>query len=137
MNYVLSVVRPPEGGAAHGKATVYEPLPERKNLHLLAYRALREANPSMDMDMASRYAWQIVRKDIGFVAVESSTGLRFRIDDADTPPNVCPCCGLLVAPEDAMFAGDPKTECAGCYPWHRTDAKCQPQNTAHPTEETG
>lgn len=82
--FVLSIVQPPEGEARYGKVTVFDPLPERKNLHTLAYRALRERNPHMDSGMASRYAEQIARKGIGEEVVEASTGLRFRIDLAET-----------------------------------------------------
>jgi hypothetical protein len=130
--YVLVFTLPPVNGAAFGKAAVFDPCPERRNLHTLAYRALRKHNPHMDMGTASRYAEQITRKDTGTECVETSTGITFRIDTEDKAPNACPCCGRLVKWGDHAFAGSDDAYCDGCYTWG-DDAKisCDPNHTAH------
>lgn len=133
--FVLSYVLPPADGAAFGKATVFDPLPERKNLHTLAYRALTRSNPHMDLGMASRYAEQIMRKDTGTECVEASTGITFRIDHEDRAPNACPCCGRLVKWGDHVFAGSDDAYCLGCYTWDRNTPQCLPENSAHSANE--
>ncbi|MFE0472630.1 hypothetical protein ACFW2V_13545 [Streptomyces sp. NPDC058947] len=132
--FVLTVIQPPEGVAKYGKATVFQPCPERKNLHTLAYRALRERNPHMDLGTASRYAEQIVRKPFGQEVVEASTGLLFRIDRAEEAPHPCPCedgCGRLVLPTDHLYADAEDAYCPGCFTWDRNVPACLPENSAH------
>lgn len=134
--YVISYVQPPKDGAAFGKATVSDPLPERQNLHTVAYWALRKCDPCMHPDVVNRYAKQIMRKDLGVESVEASTGLIFRIDDADNPPNVCPCCGRLNKPGEDAFAGVEDAYCLGCFTWKRGMTACLPANTAHSENES-
>lgn len=137
MSFVLSVIRPPEGEAKYGKATVFESFPERRNLHILAYQALRDSNPYMPLGEASRYATQIISKDCGSEVVESSTGLHFRIDSAEDAPHACPCgegeCGRLVLPSDHPYAHAEDAYCTGCFTWDRNTAACLPVNSAHST----
>lgn len=135
MSYVLSIIQPPEGGAAYGKALVSVPRSDRELVALFAVAQLTlEGVPRTD---AALFALGLLEESerLGTEVTHTGTGLTFRIDDADTPPNVCPCCSRLVKPEDAMFAGMDDTLCDGCYTWHRTTPQCLPANTAHPTKE--
>lgn len=132
MSYVLSVIRPPVAPAAFGEATVTEEVIEVQHAGDVAGDILIR----MDVPVmaARRFGNDLAQLGTAVVKVHEASGWGFRIDPADTPPNSCPCCGRLVAPEDAMFAGEDDTLCDGCYTWHRTTPQCLPTNTAH-TEE--
>ncbi|MCP9209570.1 hypothetical protein [Streptomyces cucumeris] len=131
MSFVLSVIQPPEGEARYGKATVSTPVPERKNLHTIAYWAMRKHSPHMHPDEISRYAGQIANKKTGEVAVEASTGLAFRVDEEEDAPHACPCCERLVLPEDHAHASAEDAYCLGCFTWDRNTEQCLPGNSAH------
>jgi hypothetical protein len=133
MHYVLSMVHPPENGAAFGKATVFEPTPLKETA---AFEAARLLGDIVELDLVplAVFSHQLKVKNTGTDILHEESGVTFRIDPADTPPNRCPCCGRLVKPEDSAFAGEDDTLCDGCYPWHRTTPQCLPENSAH-TEE--
>jgi hypothetical protein len=118
MNYVLSVVRPPEGGAAFGTATVLDPVHD-----------------------FGAFATALTHELTGTERVHTGTGLTFRIDHADRAPNACGCCGRLVLPSDHALAGSDDAHCLGCYTWSSNNIGCDPHHTAHPNpwkqESTG
>jgi hypothetical protein len=132
VSYVLSVIQPPVAPAAFGQATVSEPV--------IGEQHAADAAGDVLIDMGVRtlearsFSIALAHELTGTLRTHTGTAVSFRIDSASTPPNVCPCCGRLVAPEDAMFAGEDDTLCDGCYTWHRTTPQCLPANTAH-TEE--
>lgn len=132
MSYVLAIVMPPVAPAAFGQATITEEVISADHAADVAGDVLiRMEVPTMT---ARRFGTELAQLGTGTTKQHPGTGVSFRIDPASTPPNVCPCCGRLVAPEDAMFAGEDDTLCDGCYTWHRTTPQCLPANTAH-TEE--
>lgn len=132
MSYVLSVIHPPVAPAAFGKATLTEAVSEVQHAGDVAGDILIR----MDVPVmaARQFGNDLARLGTAVIKTHEPSGFGFRIDPADTPPNACPCCGRLVAPEDAMFAGEDDTLCDGCYTWARTTPQCLPANTAH-TEE--
>lgn len=132
MNYVLSVVRPPVAPAAYGTAELYEPMTHKQYTADLAGDLL--IGMRVRTLEARTFTIALANEPTGTEHAHTGTGLTFRIDPADIPPNVCPCCARLVKPEDGMFAGMDDTLCDGCYTWHRTTPQCLPANTAH-TEE--
>jgi hypothetical protein len=134
--YVLSYVQPPKDGAAFGKAVVLDPRKHTSHTAVQVSAVLREHNPHMTRSEADRYGLQIARKDLRVESVESSTGLRFRIDSEDRAPNVCPCCGRLVDFGDHVLAGSDDAYCLGCFTWKRGMTPCLPENTAHPESES-
>ena len=132
MSYVLSVIHPPIAPAAHGKAVVM-----REEVIEIQHAADTAGDVLIRMDVpvlaARAFGNELAQLGTAALKVHQPTGFAFRIDQAETPPNACPCCGRLVAPEDAMFAGDKDTTCDGCYPYAREFAgpACLPRNTAH------
>lgn len=136
--FVLSVVRPPEGEARYGKATVSDPTPDRGKLFTLTYWALRKRDGWMHPEVANRYAEQVMCADIGQEMVETSTGLRFRTDKAEDAPHVCPCdnCSRLVLPTDHAYASADDAYCLGCFTWDRNIPACLPENSAHAERES-
>ena len=130
MNFVLSVITPPQGAAGYGTATASDPK-SLDDLHTVAYWALRTAAPWMHADELSRYAGQIVSTTSGAEKVESFTGLRFRIDAEEDAPHPCPCCLRLVLPKDYIYADAKDAYCLGCVAWKRDIPACLAVNTAH------
>lgn len=135
MSFVLSVVQPARGRAGRGTAAVSDPEPDRDALRTAAYQAVQEAAPWAQPDQLSRYAEQIVGREDGVWSVDSSTGLRFRIDKAESAPRVCPCCYGLVLPDDYPYAKPRDSHCRGCVAFGRDTPKCLPMNTAHQPKE--
>lgn len=136
MSYVLSVIHPPVTPAAFGKAEVWPPVGDPSYAAETVVTVLLNAPYHPTITEAREFAHALKRELPGTQRCHTQTGLTFRIDPADTPPNACPCCGRLVAPEDAMFAGEDDTLCDGCYTWYRTTPQCLPANTAHTEEPT-
>lgn len=134
MSYVLSIVHPPVAPAAYGKAVVHAPAPMAETFDQVSAFMTEHFGSLGPVNLPGSLAYQLVNTPTGTAVYDPATSCTFRIDPADTPPNVCPCCGRLVVPEDAMFAGEDDTLCDGCYTWHRTTPQCLPANTAH-TEE--
>lgn len=131
--FVLSYVLPPEEGAAFGKATVFEPVPYlARAAKTQTVQVLTQAG--VPRDEARKFGLSLTLTPTGEHLTHKGTGLVFRIDPADNPPNVCPCCGRLVKPGDHASAGDPDAYCLGCFTWQRNVPACLPENSAH-TEE--
>lgn len=132
MNYVLSIVLPPEGGAAFGKAMVFETVPTIGMISLSGPGYLFNHPEIIDRESA-RLALQMVGS-AGTGSEVTHKGVTFRIDPADRAPNACPCCGRLVLFGDHALAGSDDAYCLGCFTWKRGMTPCLPENTAH-TEE--
>lgn len=131
--FVLSYVLPPEEGAAFGKATVLDPFTSKGRAAIAAGSVvLHEHDSSTDDAVAA--TTHLHEQPTGADWTQPQTGIIFRIDPADTPPNVCSCCGRLVKPGDHALAGDPDAYCLGCFTWKRDIPQCLPENSAH-TEE--
>lgn len=129
--YVLSYVMPPIDGARHGKATVSEVVTQRQFAADIAGDKLISMGESTMV--ARRFALSLAERDTGTEWVHPRTGIIFRIDTTDAPPNACECCGRLVKPGGHAFAGTEDAHCDGCYTWG-DDSKisCSPHHTAHP-----
>lgn len=129
MSYVLSVIHPPTGGAAYGKAVTLDPVATKGALQRrIEYVLMTEAGADKSGSMA--FGLAVITADPGW-EIQHESGMTFRIDPADEAPHPCPCCGRLVLPADLE-----DTLCAGCFTWNRGDVQCLPENTAHLTEET-
>lgn len=133
MSYVLSVIHPPVDGAAFGVSSVLEGVSMRQYAADGAGAALIELG--VRTLEAREFANMLARELLGTECMHGGTGLTFRIDDASSPPNVCPCCSRLVKPGDHADAGMEDAYCLGCFTWNRGDVQCLPANTAHPVEE--
>jgi hypothetical protein len=121
--FVLSVVRPPEGGAKYGKATVYEGLRSRLWAANKGADLLIEAGvPEQEARNFGAYdLWYPVT--VGTFVDHEGTGLTFRVDRAGEAPTVCSCCGGLVL--------NGRARCHGCSPWDSNTPACLPENSAH------
>lgn len=128
--YVLSIIAPPIGLAAYGRAVVSSPALHRGWAVRAPGRLIMQDFGCLQSDADALTNAMRTLPD-GTPCTDVATGLTFRIDSADTPPNACPCCRRLVAPADALFAGEDDTLCDGCYPWHRTTPQCLPAHSAH------
>lgn len=140
--YVLTVIHPPTGGAAYGKAVTLDPVSTRTALmRRVEYVLTTEAGA--DKSDALSFALTVNSVDPGWETTHGS-GLAFRFDPADNAPHPCPCggedgedsCGRLVLPTDHAYAYIEDAYCTGCFTWKRGDVQCLPANTAHPAEET-
>lgn len=129
--YVLAVVRPPEGEAKFGKATVLEPMPDMGRIFTQIYWELRKRDGGMHPEVANKHAQEITSQPTATDVVEASTGLTFRIEPEDRAPNICPCCTGLVKFGVHAFAGREDAYCTGCYTWDRSTPGCLPGNSAH------
>lgn len=128
MNYILSVTRPPEEGAAFGKATIFEPvaIPEQAGLRIVTILAPLKAGN------AATFAEAVCHELTGTECVHTETGLTFRIDTEGQAPNACPCCGRLVNWQDHALAGSDDAYCDGCYVWGDSSRiSCNPHHSAH------
>lgn len=139
--YVLTVIHPPEGGAAYGKAEVRAPITNVVDTSHAAFRVMvGRARPGMAWGQADQYRAILVSAAIrdGHGEVTVPSGFTFRIDPADNPPHPCPCdgCGRLVLPTDHAYADAEDAYCLGCFTWNRGDVQCLPESTAHPAEES-
>lgn len=130
--FVLSIVLPPVEGAAFGKATVFEPV-HQLGLIPVAGSAFLFRRPEIIDRESARMALAMVTH-APLTTEVTHKGVTFRIDPAERPPNVCPCCGRLVKPGDHSNAGDEDALCLGCFTWKRGVPQCLPANSAH-TEE--
>ena len=137
--FVLSYVLPPVEGAAFGKATVFEPVTTLEAVHRHVLWVLRMEH-QVPARKAAEFATALTHELISTARVHTGTGIVFRIDPEDNPPNVCPCCGRLVKPGDHAFAGDSDAYCDGCYTWNdASKISCGPHHSAHAnpwTEDT-
>jgi hypothetical protein len=131
MSYVLSIVHPPESGAAYGKATVLDPVKSMEAVHRRVAHILLTEHSTPVRESAD-FANALIHELTGTGRVHTGTGLTFRIDHADRAPNACPCCGRLVNWQDHALAGSDDAYCTGCYTWG-DDRKisCDPNHTAH------
>jgi hypothetical protein len=128
--FVLSYVRPATDGAKYGKATVEEPVTRLQYALDKAGDVLIKAEVRT---MAARlFGNALSTVPTGTEMTHDDTGIVFRIDPAEQPPNVCPCCGRLVKPGDHAFAGTEDAYCDGCYTWgDNAVIPCSPHHTAH------
>lgn len=127
--YVLSIVRPPENGAAFGKAWILPGTGAVWTTARAAGNVLHHGHLVGEADTAA-FVTDLENAPVGTPRTHTPTGLTFRIDPADNPPNVCPCCGRLVKPGDHAFAGQEDALCTGCYTWDDS-TQCLSENTAH------
>lgn len=134
MSYVLSVIYPPVAPAAYGRAETFQPASYKVLAASLVQAVLIRTPVVLGKGVLTQLERELEDAPTGTEIKNVESGLTFRIDDVDTPPNACPCCGRLVRPEDAMFAGDKGTLCDGCYPYGLAGPVCLPANSAH-TEE--
>lgn len=130
--FVLSIVLPPEEGAAFGESMVFDPV-HQLGLVPVAGSAFLFRRPEIIDRESARMALAMVTH-APLTTEVMHKGVTFRIDPAEYPPNVCPCCGRLVKPDDHAFAGTPDAYCLGCFTWKRGVDACLPENSAH-TEE--
>lgn len=133
MSFVLSVVRPPEEGAAFGKATVSDLLTSRETAVNLVAHVLKDSGMT-HQEIRSFFQRKVWQKEWSQEITHEGTGIQFRLDDMQFVPNVCPCCGRLVKHGDHALAGSEDAYCLGCFTWKRGVPQCLPENTAH-TEE--
>lgn len=125
--FVLSYIRPDR------TATVMNPVVHPVHAAIAAAHILKAAPYLTGMrDDARQFALSLAREPLGTELTHTPSGVTFRIDDADTPPNVCPCCSALVRPGDHAEAGMEDAYCLGCFTWQRDVPQCLPANTAHP-----
>ncbi len=140
MSYVLSIVRPPENGAAYGKATVHEGLLNPVEISQTVRAYIRILETDTDWETVRRFADNVGNEETGTVRACAPSGLVFRVDPEDRAPNACPCCGRLVLWSDHALAGSDDAYCDGCYVWSEASKiSCDPQHTAHAnpwTEQT-
>jgi hypothetical protein len=124
-SYVLSYVRPDR------TAVVLDPVPyvaraaKRQAVHILT-------DAGIPQEEARRFGLMLTLAAPGTEITHEPSGLVFRIDPAEFPPNVCPCCRALVRPGDHAMAGSEDAYCLGCFTWSRNTPQCLPANTAHP-----
>lgn len=81
MNFTLTITIPAREPGGEAQVEVSNPLEKRDQLHTVAYWALRRATPWRHADELSRYAGQIVNRPLGMETVESTSGLKFRVDE--------------------------------------------------------
>lgn len=132
MSFVLSVVMPPVAPAAFGQASITEVVTEKQHAVDVAGDILIR----MDVPVmaARQFGIRLGDTDTSTDVLHETSGVVFRIDDAEFPPNVCPCCDRLVKPGDHAMARTDDAYCLGCFTWKRDMIACLPENTAH-TEE--
>lgn len=83
MGFILTVIQPPKGDAKEGETTVSDPIPDQGKLFTAVYWAFRNHDGWLHPEVANKYAGQVTSQGVGREVVETSTGLRFRIDLAD------------------------------------------------------
>ena len=130
--FVLSYVMPPVDGAGYGKATVSDPIAPREVAFNLVLAALPGTEVGETRDFFQRKLWQ---KPWSQLITHEGSGIQFRLDDMQSAPNVCPCCGRLVLFGDHALAGSDDAYCLGCFTWERGMEPCLPENTAHSANE--
>lgn len=131
--YVLSVVHPPIGLAAYGRAVVSSPALHRGWAVRAPGRLIMQDFGCSQSDADALTNAMRTLPD-GTPCTDVATGLTFRIDLADSAPHPCPCCDRLVLPTNHAYAADEDTYCDGCFTWSHNIPACLPANTAH-TEE--
>lgn len=131
--YVLSVIHPPEEGAAFGKAEVLDPVNSRDTVWRRVFHVLE--TDCDDLAIASAGADEVTSTHQGVEVRPSGTGIAFRIDPVDNAPHPCPCCDRLVLPTDHAYANAEDAYCLGCFTWSRNVEACLPENTAHSHKE--
>lgn len=137
MSYVLTIIHPPTGGAAYGKARSYPPA--LSHVFAVEYAVQPLMGAGLPYSEATGFASRVWARAAapGAMSVHEPTGIAFRIDPATDAPHPCPCdgCDRLVLPTDHAYADAEDAYCLGCFTWSRTVEACLPENTAHPAEE--
>lgn len=133
MSYVLSVIRPPVEPAAFGQADVSDPVALVQHAADIAGDSL--IGEGVGTLEARDFGNALAHELVGTERTHTGTGVTFRIDPADNPPNVCPCCGRLSRPGEHAFAGLEDALCLGCYTYSGV-TQCLPTNSAHTEEPT-
>jgi hypothetical protein len=131
--YVLTVVRPSEGEAKYGKATVHGGLHSRLKAAQKGADVLIKAGvPEGEARTFGAYDLWIPTK-LGAFVEHPGTRLTFCTDTPDQKKYACSCCGRL--------SWGNRTHCSGCCTGHRDTPACcirdhdtpacLPENTAH------
>lgn len=136
MNYVLSVVEPPEPPAAYGRAFTFDPVPTLTAVyHQASYILTTEYDAPLAQ--AEEFASALIADVAGERAkhrTDEDTGVTFWIHPEAAAPHPCPCCGRLVQVTDHAYADAEDAYCLGCFTWSRSVRQCLPANSAHTKE---
>jgi hypothetical protein len=126
-SYVLSYVRP-DRTAAMVEGDPFTTPGSSIRFVIRAFAMERLTSATME---DARHLGRSLLAAPGTEITHEPSGLVFRIDPQEFPPNVCPCCSALVRPGDHAMAGTEDAYCLGCFTWSRTAPQCLPANTAH------
>lgn len=129
MSYALSIICPPEGDAAYGKAKIYTPISAAQVMSTVARTAQREVG--LSPSAAQKLSTSMLKAGQGVALPRAGSGWMFRLDPASCAPHPCPCCFRVVLPSDHAHAGHEDALCEGCYTWDRGVKGCLPESTAH------
>lgn len=130
MSYVLSVIKPPENGAAFGKAEVHPPMQALQSAAVVVTLTLVTFANVEDRE-AEKFGLSLLTKRTSADIRHDASGIIFRIDPEGRAPNACPCCGRLVTWGDHALAGSDDAYCLGCFTWKRGMVPCSPHESAH------
>lgn len=129
MTFVLSAIRPPEGGARYGKAVLCYFASAGSAIELVG-GLFSQSSDADRSEEAKEIALGLVDAP-GREIRHDGTGLTFRVDPLSSAPHPCPCCGRLVLPDDHAYADAEDAFCPGCFTWDRNVPACLPENSAH------